>query len=140
MTRGPKGGLHRDFQKGHDPLIRPEDVTVKSGKHSVALSVAGIQGHTMVQKYLPAAEYAGKTLTLGAWMRGTRSEVAAQILDFVHGEHTTSSGSAPGDDKWHFVTATRTIRPDATGSVILRLSQWIPVLKGAATVKQAGSP
>ena len=117
---------------GHDPLIRPEDTHVKSGKHSVALSVAGIQGHTMVQKILPAAEYAGKTITLAAWMRGRRTGTAAQILDFVaDGSHMTSTDEGPGDGKWHFLTVTRTIRPDATGSIVLRLSQWMPVAKGA---------
>ena len=116
---------------GHDPLIRRDDKHVKSGKHAVALSVAGIQGSTMVQKYLPAAKYAGKTLTLGAWMQGRRTEVGVQILDFVQGSHTTSSGSGPGDGEWHFVTVTRAIRPDATGVVILRLVQSMPVLKDA---------
>ena len=118
---------------GHDPLIRKEQKIVESGKCAVALSVAGVQGHTMVQRYLPASSYAGKfagrTITLGAWVRSDHAESAVQILDFVDGGHTTSGDSAPGDGKWHFVTATRTIRPDATGDVVLRISQWIPFQK-----------
>ena len=30
------------------------------------------------------------------------------------------------DGKWHFVTTTKTIRPDATGEIVLRISQWMP--------------
>ena len=115
---------------GHDPLVRKEEKIVKSGKYSVALSVAGIQGHTMVQRYLPASsyagKYAGKTITLGAWVCSSHAESAVQILDFVDGSHTTSTGEAPGDGKWHFVTTTKTIRPDATGEIVLRISQWMP--------------
>jgi hypothetical protein len=115
---------------GHDPLIRSEDTHVKGGKHSVALSVGGIQGHTMVQKSIPAEDYAGKTITLGAWMRSTaESETCVQILDFVRGSHTTSTGAVEGDGKWHYITTTKTIRPDATGLIVLRLSQWMPLLK-----------
>jgi hypothetical protein len=46
--------------------------------------------------------------------------------------HEVTSGEGegdPGDGKWHFVTATRRIRDDATGEVVLRLSAQVPFIK-----------
>ena len=110
---------------GHEPLVRREREGVMSGTYAVALSVGGIQGHTMVQRHLSPTAYAGKTITLGAWGRSAHAPFAVQILDFVDGGHTTSTGEGPGDDEWHFVTVTRTIRAGAS-DIILRLGQWIP--------------
>jgi len=114
---------------GYDVVISREETLVKSGKYSVALTTSRLQGPVMVQRHLPASSYAGKTITLGAWMRAKYNSVAVQILDSVQGMHETSTGEGPGDGKWHFVTVTRTIRPDASGNVVLRIPQWVPFLK-----------
>jgi hypothetical protein len=39
-----------------------------------------------------------------------------------------TGGGHPGDGQWHFVTATKAIRPGVTGKVRLRMSAHIPYL------------
>ena len=118
---------------GQGPVIVREEADVKQGRYAARLTTSLTRGHVLIDKRLPAARFAGKTITLGAWVRSRIKDVAGvAILDFVQGMHEVSGGSGPGDPgdgKWHFVTATRKIRADATGEVVLRLSAHVPFIK-----------
>ena len=119
---------------GQGVNIRREETSVKSGQHSAKLTSVLPRGHVFLDQHIPAAPYAGKTITLGAWMRTDMKDVAGvEILDFVGDIHEVSvegSGSHPGDGKWHFATTRKTIRQGATGQIVLRLSAHIPYEKG----------
>ena len=116
---------------GQGAVIVREEKLVKSGKYAARLTTDRTRGHVLIDMRLPAARFAGKTITLGTWLRSEIKDVAGvQILDFVKGMHEVTSGQVhPGDGPWRFVTATRTIRPDATGQIVLRLSAQVPFLK-----------
>ena len=118
---------------GQGVVIFREEADVKSGKYAARLTTDLPQGHVIIDKRLPAERFAGKTITLGVWVRSRLGGVAGvQILDFVKGMHEVSGGSGPGDPgdgEWHFVTATRKVRADATDHVVLRLSAHVPFVK-----------
>jgi len=132
-TSGPDSRPTDWLVTGQGAVIVREEAGVKAGKYAARLTTSLPQGHVIIDKRLPAARFAGKTVTLGVWVRSRIKGVAgAQILDFVQGMHQVSGGSGPGDPgdgKWHFVTATRKIRPDATGEVVFRLSAHVPFVK-----------
>ena len=54
---------------------------------------------------------------LGTWLHASIKNVAGlQIPDFIQSKHEISVSEAhPGDEQWHFLSVTRTIRPGATG-------------------------
>ena len=115
---------------GQGAVILREEGFVKSGKYSARLTTELLQGHVIIDQHIPAAPLAGRTVTLGAWIRTSLKDVAGvQILDFAQGMWDVAGGGHPGDGEWHFVTVTKAIRPDATGKVRLRLSAHIPYLK-----------
>ena len=118
---------------GQGPVIVREETDVKAGKYAARLTTSLPQGHVIIDKRLPAARFAGKTVTVGVWVRSRMAGIAGvQILDFVQGMHQVSHGTGPGDPgdgKWHFITATRKIRADATGEVVFRLSAGVPFIK-----------
>ena len=116
---------------GEDPLIGRERKIVKSGQSAARITTNRTLGHVLIDMRLSAARFAGKTLTFGSWVHtGIKGASGVEILDFVGTMHEVSSGGGhPGDRRWHFVTVTRTIRPDATGQIVLRLSAHVPFIK-----------
>ena len=115
---------------GQGPVTVRETKILKSGGSCARLTTELLQGHVFIDQHIPAAELAGKTVTFGAWIKTSLKNVAGvQILDRANDMWAVSGGGHPGDGKWHFVTVARTIRPDATGKVRLRLSAHIPYLK-----------
>ena len=123
--------------KGQGPAIFREQNVVKSGKCAARLTCIRPAGHVFFDQHLPASAYRGKTITFGAWVRSDTGG-GLQIFDFIGGEPGAKATSSldvaklgtpeaasgtpyPGDGQWHFLTATKTIRPDATGEVWLRL-------------------
>ena len=116
---------------GQGPVIVREVTRVKSGKYAARLTTDRPSGHVLIDKRLPAGRFAGKTVTLGTWLRADIKDIAGvQILDFVKGMHEVTGGQIDREEgPWRFVTATRTIRPDATGEIVLRLSAHVPFLK-----------
>ena len=118
------------FVNGQGPAVLREQTLVKSGKYSARLTTRRLQGHVLIDQHIPAARLAGKTVTLGVWIRTDLKEVAGiQILDLANEAWDVAGDSCPGDGKWHFVTATKAIRPGATGNVVFRLSAHIRHLK-----------
>jgi hypothetical protein len=115
---------------GQDLIIKREEVIYKSGKYSAGLTTGRATGHVMLDKRLPAAKFAGKTITLGAWIKSdTKDAASVCILDFVQGMHEVTGSDHDGDGKWQFVIVTRAIRPEATGEIVLRLSAFVPFIK-----------
>ena len=123
---------------GQDPVVAQERKRVHSGRSAVRLTTNLPSGHVLIDMRQPAARFAGKTISFGAWLHtGIKDVAGVEILDFVEGRHEVSGGDGhPGDRKWHFVKVTRTIRPDATGEIVLRLSAHVPFVKGPAQVEK----
>jgi len=108
---------------GQGPVVARDDKNVKSdGAYSAALTTVLARGHVFLDQRVPAAPYAGKTITLGAWVKAEHETGGVQILDFVGDNHESSNvTSAWTDDTgWRFMTATKTIRKDAT-LIVFRL-------------------
>ncbi len=116
---------------GEGPLIVHEQSLVKSGRSAVRLTTDRTRGHVFIEQRVPVQRFAGKTITLGTWLHAGIANVAGlEIIDSVQGMHEVSGGeSHPGDEQWHFLTVTRTIRPDATNELVLRLSVHVPFVK-----------
>ena len=129
----PKAKPDRWTVAGEGPVIAREQRLVKSGRYAARLTTDRTSGHVLIDMRLPAERFAGKTITLGTWLHADIEDVAGvEILDFVQGRHEVSNGEGhPGDGQWHFVTVTRSIRPDATGRIVLRLSVHVPFVKNA---------
>lgn len=90
----------------------PENV--HSGSSSVKLITPSGGGEAMLYRDIAPmyseelADYEGKTVTFGAWVKTNDSGVAlVLILDDVTG--ITRSQSHPGDGQWHFLTVSRTV-------------------------------
>ena len=119
---------------GEGPQILRDESVVKAGKYSLRMTTELSHGHVIIDQHIPAAAWAGKTITFGAWTRSDMKGVGGvEILDFIGNLHEVSSIHIghPGDGEWHFVSATKTIRAEATEHVRLRLSAHIPFIKAA---------
>jgi len=126
----PPPGWH---PAGQGPAATKNDQRVKTGKYSIELSTVLPRGHVFLDRRLPARPYAGKTLTLGAWVNSDRGLGHIQILDFVGDDHQVSPPYveySENGDLWRFLTTTKTIRDDAD-RIIFRLG--VQSVKGHAT-------
>ncbi len=106
---------------GQEPAVYRELKEVKSGRYALRLTTAlpHGRGHVFIDQSVPAQPYAGKTVTLGAWVTG---EAGAQILDFANGSVEVGGTGTEhiGQDGWRFRTNTKAIRTDAD-TVVFRL-------------------
>jgi len=134
-SQGPDEAPDGWIIRGEGTRIRRQETAAKSGRYSARLTTVHLRGHVLLDQHIPAAPYAGKTIALGAWVRTDMKDIGTvHIVDFVGGVHETAvpdNGGHPGDGKWHFLTATKTIRRDATGKIYLSLQAQIPFLKAA---------
>ena len=108
---------------GQGPVVARDDKNIKSGgAYSASLSTVLARGHVFLDQRVAAGPYAGKTITLGAWVRAEHNTGGVQILDFVGDDHESSAVTSEWTDDtgWRFMTATKTIREDAT-LIVFRL-------------------
>jgi len=82
------------------------------GTFSATLSTLLARGHVFLDQRVAAAPYAGRTITLGAWVQDEYEIGHVQILDFVADDRESSSVTSEWSDDtgWRFLTATKTIR------------------------------
>ena len=100
---------------GQGPVVARDDKNIKSGAYSAALSTILGRGHVFLDQRVTAGPYAGKTITLGAWVNDEHGIGHVQILDFVGDNHENSAVASEWTDDtgWRFVTATKVIRKGA---------------------------
>ena len=73
---------------------------------------------------LPAELVAGKTVTLGAWIKTNCQDVGnLEIVGVYHG--TKSAVSPPDGEGWRLHTLSARIPQDATGVIICRLRAFV---------------
>ena len=139
-ARAPDGWI----LKGQGPSIAREATRVRSGKYSARLTSVRFTGHVFFDYHLPAEPYLGKEVTFGAWVCSDRKMGGLSLYDHSGGQpgakwtHCLDVGKFgqfdsagcgepyPGDGKWRFMTATKTIRPNAQGDIWLRLEARMP--------------
>ncbi len=116
---------------GRAPVVVQEETSPQSGHYSATLTTQpGQFGHVSLDQSFPAAFLAGKTITLGAWVKSNAPGVGdLQILDRANqSEASNTSEPHPGDDIWRFLTVTRSIRNNAVGNVLIRLKAVVPII------------
>lgn len=116
---------------GQGPIPSSDALHVKSGSSSARITSNLIQAHVFFDQRIPVGNLAGKTVTLGAWVWSAVKEAGdLQIMDFVGTTHDVgSSNSHTGDGQWQWLTTTKTIRPEATGEIVVRLSGRMPFIR-----------
>ena len=142
--RGPNDAPDGWILKGQGPAIAREETRARSGKYSAALTSIRFTGHVFFDYHIPAKPFLGKTVTFGAWVCSYRKMGGLSIFDHAGGDPDAKwthcldvgkfgqfdcAGSGyqhPGDGKWHFMTATKRIRPNAQGDIWLRLEARMP--------------
>lgn len=115
---GEKGNVPAPWEPDTKYVSR-EDVIVKEGSHSAKVSSKDPVEHIYITWHVPAAHYAGKTITFGVWTRssfGYRGSL--NLIDFVRTTGREDEGSGgntryDGEDGWWFITTTKTIRKNA---------------------------
>ena len=124
---------------GQGPAVARDDKNTKTGgTYSATLSTLLARGHVFLDQRVAAAPYAGRTITLGAWVKDEYGNGHVQILDFVADNHESSSVTSEWTDDtgWRFLTATKTIRP-AAQRIVFRLGvgavKGIPVTFDGST-------
>jgi hypothetical protein len=130
-SSGPNASPDAWVASGQSPVVAQEGARVKSGASSARITSTLIQAHVFFDQRIPVGNLAGKTVTLGAWVWSAVAESGdLQILDYFGATHDVgSSDGHPGDGQWHWLTATKTIRPEATGEICLRLSGRMPFIR-----------
>ncbi len=125
---GPVGWI----VSGQSPRAHKELTIKRSGNCSAAITSTLHQAHVFFDQHIPVAPFAGKTITFGAWIKSDFAGMGdVQILDFINNvPDVASSNSHPGNGEWVFQTATKTIRPNATGEVLFRLGARVPFVRG----------
>ncbi|MCK4323559.1 MAG: hypothetical protein KAW89_03445 [Armatimonadetes bacterium] len=116
---------------GRTPIVIREETSPQSGHYSATLTTPpGQFGHVSLDQNFPADSLAGKTITLGVWVKSNAPGIGdLQILDRAdQSEASNTSEPHPGDDTWRFLTVTRSIRNNATGNVLLRLKAVVPII------------
>ncbi|MEE3372009.1 MAG: hypothetical protein VX346_21935 [Planctomycetota bacterium] len=119
---------------GQGPVVARDNKNTKTGgTYSAKLSTLLARGHVFLDQRLAATPYTGRTITLGAWVKDEYRNGHVQILDFVGDSHESSSVTSEWTDDtgWRFLTATKTIRPDAR-LIVFRLGvgavKGVPVM------------
>jgi len=107
---------------GRTPAVSRDEVVPRLGRYSAQLTTASISdtGHVSLDQSLPAQSLAGKTVTLGAWVKTSASGMGnLQIV----GTNSCEPPSVVGE--WQFLTVTGTIPEDATGDIVFRLRVFV---------------
>ena len=117
----------------HSKYVSREDTIVREGSHSLKVSSTNRVQYVYVIQSFPAAEYAGKTITCGIWCKSSLDELGnVNVIDFIEtagrkDEVATKMTKHEGKDGWRFITATKTIRENATRiSIYLDFSVPLP--------------
>ena len=100
------------------------EAPAKVGKSCLGLT-NNEQGHGILDQRIPVAPYAGKTILFGAWCKADAAAPGSlSMLDWVGNDHGITSNEVehPRDGRWHFLTARRAIRKNATGELWFRLN------------------
>ena len=122
-TLGPNKPPDHWVLGGRQPVIRKARANAKVGTSAVQLGISGTEGHRFLDYHIPLGDMAGKTITFGAWTRTSSANAFLSIMDWVGNDHKPDhSPQCPSDGKWHFLTATRKIRADATGEIWFRMN------------------
>ena len=111
---------------GKSAAVHRDDTPAKLGRHSARLGMAtpGDTGHISLDQGLPAELVAGKTVTLGAWIKTNCQDVGnLEIVGVYHG--TKSAVSPPDGEGWRLHTLSARIPQDATGVIICRLRAFV---------------
>ena len=107
---------------GATPVVSRDEVVPRLGRYSAQLTTASIAdtGHVSLDQSLPAQSLAGKTLTLGAWVKTNASGIGnLQIVG------VGSCEPPPVVDQWQFLNVTGTVPKDATGDIVFRLRVFV---------------
>ena len=135
-----KPGIPDSWRPGteeHSKYVSREDTIVKEGSHSAKVSSTARVKHVYLIQSFPAAEYAGKTITCGIWCKSSIDELGnVNVIDFIEtagrkDEVATKMTRYEGKDGWWFITATKTIRKNAT-RISIYLDFNMPLLEGGA--------
>lgn len=107
---------------GQGPAVARDEKNARSGACSVRLTTVLPKGHVFLDQRIEAGDRAGRTITFGAWVKDDRDLAHVQILDFAADGHESSRMASEWNDDtgWRFLTATKTIRKDAT-LIVFRL-------------------
>lgn len=92
-------------------ILSQEGTIVKLGNYSLKIRAQGTYGNA-VQFITNYADYAGKTVTLGAWVYAPSANTKPPATFNINDGVTADEVSIPADDTWHWLTVTITV--DAT--------------------------
>ena len=106
----------------HNVTLASESGIVVVGTRSLKLTSHGTWGRVMQSLSYPS-QYWNKSVTLGVWAKAPSTNGLQQVIvirDKLDGDWDNSySHTIPKSDTWHWITASRTIRDQATDIEIL---------------------
>jgi len=96
-------------------VSRVSDV-VKVGSYALKYEYLEVGSHPYVrtQTLFSRTEWAGKTVTVGAWVKSTDASVRLGFYEWGGEWWLSAPTQYPGDGEWHWITHTATIPTDLT--------------------------
>jgi hypothetical protein len=99
---------------------------VKVGNYSLKYQYVGGGSYPYVtaQTLLSRTEWAGKTLTVGAWVKSTDNSTYLGFTEWGGGGWWSTGSYHPGDGQWHWLTCTATIPSNLTADWTVIILNW----------------
>jgi hypothetical protein len=99
---------------------------VKVGSYSLKYQYPGGGDYPFVaaQKLFSRTKWAGKTVTVGAWVKSTDASTHLGFIEWAGGGWWSAGTYHSGDGKWHWLTCTATIPNDLTADWTIGVVNW----------------
>ncbi len=123
-----KNGGFETWGKGNTPdgwnlpelkFLSKENAVKKEGAYSIKVSSKDAASGIYISQPIPAEQYHGKTITFGIWTKSNVEDAGSvNVIDFIEttgrrDEIAEKYTRYEGEDGWWFLTAKKTIRPNA---------------------------
>jgi hypothetical protein len=99
---------------------------VKVGNYSLKYQYHGGEDYPYVaaQTLLSRTEWAGKAVTVGAWVKSTHDSTRLGFMEWGGGSWWSAGSYHPGDGEWHWLTCTTTIPSNLTADWTVVILNW----------------
>jgi hypothetical protein len=108
----PEGWTYRNSTQ----VSRVSDAKVGSYSLKYEYPGGGSYPYVMAQQTFNNTEWAGKTLTVGAWVRSNSANTRLGFMELGGSWWTNSTGGTSGDGQWHWLMCTATIPASLTAN------------------------
>jgi hypothetical protein len=116
----PEGWVYRNSTQ----VSRVSDAKVGSYALKYQYPGGGSYPYVRAQQTFNITEWAGKTLTVGAWVKSNSANTRLGFMEWGGAWWTSTGSYHPGDGEWHWLRCTATISTNLTANWTVAIVNW----------------